>query len=181
MDTGDYLMQFSSQLANAVVRISDDGMHVNIKGNVLNASRYDSMQLVAPSPATRGVSYSGSALPYPCPQIAFEGTPNVADVPANGMFDAVFAYPNSYYSHDAFTKVASSIFLTLSERGGERPAVFVRFELPDQNVLRTLTHRPERNVLGPSFHSLKEDILGIASQEEILRRMGTVKETYGLA
>ena len=170
-------LQFTSQLANAVVDIEGDKVH--IKGTVLSAARYESMQLVAASPATRGVSYSGSALPFPCPQIAFDETPNVADVPSNGVFDTVFDYPNSYYSHDAFTKVVSSVFLMLQERGAA--AVFVRFELPDRNILRSLTHRPERRMLGPQFHSMKEDIIGIASQEEILRRIGTVKETYGLA
>ena len=174
------IMQFTSQLANAVVDISDDGFQVSIKGAVANSGKYDSMQLIAPSPATRGVSYAGSALPFPCPQIAFEGTPNKAEVPSNGLFSAVFKYPNSYYSHDARTKVASSVFLVLQERGAGAP-VFVRFELPDQNVLRTLTHRPERNVLGPTFYVMKEDVMEIAGQEELLRRIGKVKEAYGIA
>jgi len=174
-------MQFSSQLANAVVQISNDGKRVDIKGTVSNPNNYTKMSLIAPNPSTRGASYSGSALPYPCAQIAFDRTPNIADVPENGVFSASFRYPNSYYSHDAFTKVVSSIFLTLQERDTDKPPVFVRFELPDQHILRTLTHRPERNVLGPSFHVFKEDILGVASQENIIRRIGKVKETYGLA
>jgi len=173
-------MKFSSKVADAVTKISDDGMKVEIKGNVLNPNMYKKMRLIAPNPSTRGASYSGSALPYPCPQIAFDGTPNTANIPEDGVFSAVFQYPNSYYSHDALIKVASSIFLILQEHGNDIP-IFVRFELPDQHKLRTLTHRPRRNVLGPSFHVLKEDIHGIASQEQILRRIGEVKENYDLA
>lgn len=176
-------VQYASQLANAVVNVLGPygNEKVSIKGEVVNPSRYESMQLIAACPPTRGVSYAGSALPYPCSQIAFDGTPNVADVQLSGVFDVVFEYPNSYYTHDAFTKVSPSIFLMLKERDAAVPAVFVRFELPDRNILRTLTHRPERRVLGPEFHVWKEEILGIASQESILRRIGEVKETYGVA
>ena len=176
-------VQYASQLANAVVNVegTEGRETVHIKGVVLNSARYESMQLLAASPATRGVSYSGSALPFPCSQIAFDGSPNVADVSENGVFDVVFEYPNSYYTHDAFTKVVSSVFLMLKERNPNVPAVFVRFELPDRNILRTLTHRPERRVLGPEFYVMKEEIMGIASQETLLRRIGGVKENYGLS
>jgi len=173
-------IQFVSQLANAVVDLVADNK-VRIQGSVLNPGRYKTMQLLAASPSTRGVSYSGSALPFPCSQIAFDRTPNVAAVPSTGVFDVVFEYPNSYYTHDAFTKVVSSVFLTLQEIDGNVPAVFVRFELPDMNILRTLTHRPERRVLGPEFYVYKEDLMGIASQESIIRRLGAAKERYGIA
>lgn len=173
-------MQYSSEYANAVVMVIKNGMQVSIKGNVSNPSNYEKMRLIAPNAATRGASYSGSALPFPCAQIAFDRTPNTADIDSNGEFEAVFTYPNSYYSHDGYKKIVSSIFLLLKEMEGQEPT-FVRFELPDQHILRTLTHRPEREDMGPSFYSKKEEVLGITSEENILRRIGSVKETYHLA
>jgi len=171
-------MHFSSSLATAYVTFGDDD-DVNIQGQVTNPELFSQMRLIAPHPPTRGVSYAGAALPFPCPNIAFDNTPNIVDVAADGHFGAVFKYPNSYYSYDNKSKVVSSIFLVLVRAPAE--PLFVRFELPDRNVLRSLTHRPERALKGPAFYTERAERIGIASQYDIISKHGNMKETHGTA
>jgi len=175
-------LNFQSSYAVAQFEISNiDTVKASVRiiGRVWQPERYRLMQLVAPSPPMSGVSYSGSALPYPCPQVAFDNTPNKAVVPQHGQFDVVFTYPNSYYTHDHATKVISSVFLILQEHEDIQP-VFVRFELPDRFVLRTLNHRKERREKGPAFYAM-ENHIEVMSQYDIIQRIGNVKELNGVA
>lgn len=157
--------------------VSVQGHAVRVAGRVLQPEAYAAMEVVAPCPPDRRASYTGSALPFPCAGVAFCGTPNRARVAADGRIDAAFAYPNAYYLADWNTRVAPSVFVILHPPSGD--AVFVRLELPDPLPLKTLTHRPERT--GPEFYARKADILGVQSQEAILRAMGATKEQHGVA
>lgn len=175
-------LSFQSSYAVAQFDISNidtPDASVRIIGRVWQPERYRLMQLVAPSPPTTGVSYAGAALPYPCPQVAFDRSPNKADVPRNGHFEVEFLYPNSYYTHDHNTKIVSSAFLILQENENIDP-VFVRFELPDRFALRTLNHRAERKEKGPAFYAM-EDHIEVMSQYDIIQRIGEVKELRGVA
>jgi hypothetical protein len=53
----------------------------------------------AANPATYNASFTGSGLPFPNPEVAFEGTPNNGAVTtgADGSFEFHVFYPNSYY------------------------------------------------------------------------------------
>jgi len=166
---------YTSAHADASIAISDDGV-VEIVGQVHAPEAYESVTLLAASPPTRGVSYAGSALPFPCPQIAFENTPNQMVVPQSGAFSAKMWMPNAYYSHDGIERVPPSIFLTLRKKGASVP-VFVRFELPDRFPLRTLTHRKERT--GPDFYTRKADAIGVRGQFEIMQMLERVKVMHG--
>ena len=174
--------EFAFENAHLVCRVQllpDEryGALVRIEGRVLRPEQYASMELVAASPPERRVSYTGSALPYPCAAVAFCNTPNRAALPPDGLIDVAFAYPNAYYTPDWHTKVAPSVFVVLRPAAGD--PVFVRLELPDLHALKTLVHRPERS--GPAFYARTADILGVQGQEAILRAVGAVKEHYGVA
>jgi hypothetical protein len=151
---------------------------VMVQGRVVQPDLYERIEVVAANPPEHRMSYSGSALPFPCADIAFCNTPNHAIV-TGGAIRATFEYPNSYYTPDAFTKVAPSVFVILRPAAGAGDPVFVRLELPDAYALRTLNHRQQRS--GPEFYSRKADILGVQSQEAILRSIGRVKEEHGVA
>lgn len=169
---------FENQYVTAQMQITESGA-VQIRGRVANRGAYDHAEIIAPAPIDRMTNYSGSGLPFPCAAIAFENTPNRIVVGPNGTFDGVFAYPNSYYTEDAFRKVPPSVFAILHRDGSE--PIHVRMELPEPVPLtvRTLTHRPLRT--DPEFYRIKEDLIGVRGAEATMRALNDVKVYNGLA
>ena len=151
---------------------------VQLSGKVNHPKYYKRMELIAPAPIDRRVSYSGSGLPFPCAAIALDGTPNHHEIQADGSFSTTFAYPNSYYSSDAAEKIPPSVFVVLHPTSGGAPN-WIRFELPDDLPVRTLTHRAERT--GPEFYAKKDDIVGIQGAEATMYAIANAKIKYGLA
>jgi len=152
---------------------------IAITGRVKNPNAYNKIQLIAANPIDRMTNYSGSGLPFPCASIAFENTPNKADIKTpTGEFQVFFRYPNSYNSLDAMEKIAPSLFAVFYT---EEEPTYVRFQLPERAPLqvRTLVHRPLRT--DPTFYSQKEHIIGIRGAEETMRRWADVKLFNGLA
>jgi len=170
-------MEFDNSYLFAHITI--DGFPVvRIQGTIKEPSRFMKVEVVAANPPMSMTNYSGSGLPYPCADHAFENTPNhqIIDGPT---FDVQFEYPNSYYVDGATTKVAPSVFFGFTTHSSTAPT-FVRLDLPDPLPLRTLTHRPTRK--GPEFYSRKAEIIGVpSSQEALLRMIGDVKEMHGVA
>jgi hypothetical protein len=169
---------FKNAYVHCVATIQEDVVVLN--GQITDMDKYSQVEVVAPNPIDRMINYSGSGLPFPCAQIAFEGTPNYTLVTSkDGIFKTTFKYPNSYYTNDAVTKVLPSVFFIM--RGNADP-VYLRFELPERDEIlnvRTLTHRPLHT--GPEFYSTKEDIIGICGAEETMRKLKDVKIAKGLA
>jgi hypothetical protein len=176
------MKQWSFQNAHVNCVIEElPALELRLRGLVLNPAKYKRVEVIAPNPIDRMASFSGSGMPFPCGAIAFEATPNWINVdPAgDGHFEGVFKYPNSYYTQDAKTKIKPSIFVILTPAAGE--PTFVRLELPDPLPVRTLTHREERGVLGPSFYTIKDDIIGVRGAEETMRRLAAAKMERALA
>lgn len=172
-------LRFENQYVSCVVHITESGS-LQLSGSIANMGAYIGVEIVAPAPIDRMMNYSGSGLPFPCAEIAFENTPNRFEVNESGKFAATFAYPNSYYTNDAFKKVVSSIFAVLHPKNNQDPIV-VRMELPEQVPLtvRSLTHRPKRT--DPEFYRLKTDIIGVRGAEDTMRALSDVKVYMGLA
>lgn len=154
------------------------GTEVRLTGMVYNPSAYQQMIVIAPNPMNRITSYSGSGLPYPCPNMAFENTPNKEAVPKTGAFDVKFFYPNSYYLDNNMEKVPPSIFFILHRPSVAEPES-IRIELEDNCVLRTLTHRPQRN--GPQFYASKDTLIVPQTAEGVMRTLKEYKVKYSLA
>lgn len=173
-------LTFSNEYVACTMVITESGS-VQLQGRIHNRSAYKTVEVVAPAPANRMMNYSGSGLPFPCAEIAFENTPNRLLVGEGGQFQATFAYPNSYYTHDAFNKIVSSVFVVLHPHKANVEPIVVRMELPEQVPLtvRTLTHRPKR--VGPEFYTLKQDIIGVRGAEDTMRALSEVKVYMGLA
>lgn len=156
-----------------------------IEGKITSPSSYRSMEVMAPHPIDRRTSYHGSGLPFPCPPVALENTPNRVTPKGDGSFVATFQYPNSYYTFDGFTKIKPSIFFVLvPKEGGEEGTVYLRFELPENPALflRTLTHRQGR-AQGPAFYSQKDQLLDPIprSAEHVMRAIKQFKASHDIA
>lgn len=170
---------FNDQYAAASVQVIEDN-RISISGKINNAAHYDRMELLAPNPIDRNISYSESGLPFPNPVVAFEETKNFYLIPGNGVFDnIVFMYPNGYYVVGGKEKIAPSVFLILHPVNGDRP-VHIRFEMKDNLPLRTLTYRPN-HAKGPIYYGVKESLIEIQGAEGTARAYGDAKINYDLA
>lgn len=169
---------FENQYVSMQVQITDRAS-VQLRGKILQRAAFDYVEVMAPAPIDRMTNYSGSGLPFPCAAIALENTPNHITVGHDGLFAGTFAYPNSYYTEDAFQKVVASIFVVMHK--ANQDPIIVRMELPEPVPLtvRTLTHRPKRT--DPEFYRVKEDIIGVQGAEATMRALANVKVYMGLA
>lgn len=164
-------------------------LKLRLTGSIKNPSQFSNIVLMAPCPVQRLMNYFGSALPFPCAQVAFDQTPNYIDLtrPVDGAttaptdFNVVFEYPNGYYTADHADLVPPSIFFALTPISANQP-MYVRFELPNPHPLKTLTYRPGF-AAGPEFYAKKIDLLTEVpeTQEQYLRSIGKMKIEYDLA
>ena len=170
-------MIFENSFVKCDIKTVDDCRNIHLTGIVYNRPMYKNVVFVANSPVDRKASYSGTGLPFPCADIAFEGSKNVAMVDNNGIIDIKFSYPNSYYSVANKKKIISSVFLIIEPIDGQKE--FIRFELDDLYPLRTLTNRETR--LGPEFYSNKYEILPIDTSHEIMKIYAQIKIDHMIA
>jgi hypothetical protein len=150
---------------------------IKLTGLVHNRMYYKNVFLIAPNSVAKTASYSGTGLPFPCADIAFENSPNLYEVSASGVIDAVFSYPNSYYTVANKKKIISSVFAIIEQQDGQQH--FVRFELKDLYPLRTLVNRETRT--GPDFYALKHEILPVDTAEVVMREYAKIKVANGIA
>ena len=167
-------MIFENEYVNCSAQIDDN--LVKLQGQIL-MKPFARAEIFAPNPIDRMVNYSGSGLPFPCSQIAFEGTPNYfVTTDPSGSFSVTFKYPNSYYTEDQWTRIPPSIFFKIFSADAGQDPVFVRFALPNPDILnvRTLNFRTKLRA-GPPSYSIKEDIIPICGAEETMRRYRDLK------
>jgi len=150
---------------------------IQISGVIINRNLYKNILLIASNPIDKRSSYHGTGLPFPCADIAFEGSANKYEVGMSGNFNVTFSYPNSYYSVADKHKILSSIFFIIEKQDNAKE--FVRFELKDNYPLRSLVNREERN--GPEFYSTKYDMLPIDTSEAIMKEYAKMKSEKKIA
>ena len=85
--------------------------------------------------------------------------------------DIKFKYPNSFYSRNGKNKILPSIFIQLTENSGKH--FQLQYELADLVSMRTLINRESRK--GPEFYSSKDDILPIATAENVMYEYSKAK------
>ena len=161
------------------VHVLPDG-DVSVKGQVLNPSHFEKMEVYASAPINRMTSYSGSGLPFPCAAVAFDNSPNYHLIVAEGGFDIKFLYPNGFLMQDATAKVPPSVFIKLTPKTKGVEPIQIRYGLADPLPLRTLVNRPN-HLLGPIFYSAKEDIVPIAGAEATMLNIASAKSMYDIA
>lgn len=170
-------MILQDSVVNCAIEYSSDYSHVYIQGSVYNPQTYKKMMLIAANPIDRMTNYSGSGLPFPCAEIAFENTPNKIIIDASGQFSTTFKYPNSFYAQNGIDKIISSVFFLLYDANNK--VLNKQIELLDWCVLRTLTHRSARK--SPEFYAAKDYLLPIANAETVMREYAKKKIEYDIA
>lgn len=175
------MQSFQNEHVSFTVQFLPD-RRLALQGSVENAKRFVRMQIMAAHPIQQMTSYSGSGLPYACPNMAMENTPNVYDIPNQGDFSTVFSYPNSYYTNDGMQRIPPSLFFILIPMQGD--PIFSQFTLPEESPLplRSLTHRAGRSN-GPAFYNAKDNVFAILpeSAEKTMRAYKDYKLAYDTA
>ncbi len=173
---------FDNEFVQCTVTIRDDlSAKMSVKGHVKQMAASREVVVSAANPMDRMTNYTGSGMPFPCQQIAFENTPNYARITEpSGSFDLEFSYPNSYYTTDAYTKIEPSVFVTLYWKDATKDKMVVRLPLVDRAPLRTLSYRPNF-YKGPEYYAVKTDIVGVRGAEATMRAIAEAKVQYGIA
>jgi hypothetical protein len=121
------------------------------------------------NPPTYNSSFSGSGLPYPSEEIAFENTPNRGVVEViYGKFEFTIKYPNSYYINLGSIYVEPHVKLMIVDQDNNMIGDMKIINLGEGIPYRTLTYPMQRDFNeGPLFYKRKEvDI--IRGQYQIL-------------
>lgn len=144
----------------------------SLKGGVLNLSTQSNVHVKfwAASPPTYSSNFSGSGLPFPNEDVAFEKSENIgtADI-SNGNFSFSLRYPNSYYTNMGSKYVHPEVQLQVFDTNTNKSVSEIQhINLGEGIPFRTLTYPEQRNWSeGPLFY--KKSILpSVRSQEQIL-------------
>lgn len=157
--------------------VGDFKIQGTLKGDLLQIASAGSpdhpivMEFWAANPPTYGASFSGSGLPFPNEQIAFEGTPNKGRVSiSGGSFDIQIVYPNSYYADLGKRYVAPQLqFHLVDSRTGRIITDDRAIPLGNGIPFRSLSWPQQRNWMkGPEFYYRPNQPLQ-RTQEQILR------------
>lgn len=116
-----------------------------------------------------GTSFSGSGLPFPNPEIAYNQTNNSGQVQAdNKTFSFKIKYPNAYYVGLGTLYVPPHVNIKVVEPGS--PDKYITIQIDEGIPFRTLTYPspPSKNPrISPMFYSLHAE--EVRTQEQILR------------
>jgi len=155
------------------IDIKDNDIY--IKGSIINPENYKNMFIIAPSPLNKNSSYSGSALPFPNSDIAFENTKNNYIIKNDGLIDTIFKYPNSFYDIDGKTKIVPSIFFILDKNK-------IVYNLPDLYKLKTLNDRFKYNdTYNPFFYDKDRLLTKIDTSENLMYKYSKLKISNNIA
>ena len=122
----------------------------------------------AASPPTYNSNFSGSGLPFPTEDIAFDNTPNkgVAEI-VNGKFSFSMKYPNSYYINMGTVYIPPHVKLVIVNKDNIKVGDIQQVNLGEGIPFRTLTWPVQRKWSnGPLFYENKD--LPVRTQYEIL-------------
>jgi hypothetical protein len=148
----------------------DDKNGYIVKGTVKNIYNVGNLYLkyTASNPPTYGGNFSGSGLPHPSEEIAFENTPNRGVVPlVNGNFKFKLKYPNSYYINLGTVYVNPTVKVIVVDSNNKPLTNVEVLNLGEGIPFRTLSWPTSRNWnAGPLFY--KNDNLPVRTQYEIL-------------
>jgi hypothetical protein len=120
----------------------------DIDGKIGQMSNFEKLYVKysAPNPPTYNSNFSGSGLPYPTEEIAFENTPNkgVAEI-VNGKFSFTIRYPNSYYINMGSVYVGPHVKLLIVDKDNRELSPVENIKLGEGIPFRTLTWPVQRN------------------------------------
>ena len=162
---------FNKDICQGVVLNEGNG-DITVSGTVKSNTSNPVVVFWAPNPPTYSTSYSGSGLPYPNPDVAYNKTPNTGAVRAiDRKFTFKIKYPNAYYIGLGSLYVPPSVHIKVCEPGMDDK--FFSLKVDEGIPYRTLTYPapPSKKPRdGPMFYSSEPQ--EVRSQETILRQSG---------
>lgn len=168
MNNNSSQVLFNKDICDGMLSNNGNGdlvVNGQLKTNILNASVY----YWAASPPTYGLSASGSGMPYPSPEVAYDRTPNKGVVNVvNNKFNFSIKYPNAYYIGLGSLYIPPHINFKISAQG--MPDSYFSVQVDDGIPFRMLTYpAPPTNKprISPLFYCEPEK--GARTQESILR------------
>lgn len=153
---------FSSKECTA--NITFDSEHIQVNFTLHHAQSNSPVEFVASAPAVRNNSFSGSGLPYPSEEIAFENTSFKGTLVLNGTSGELTLadLPNSFYIKLGSVLIPPAVKLTYITKDHTSKSAYI--VLCDSIPYRTLTYDYRRS--SPGFYDRD---LPVRSQEQILR------------
>jgi hypothetical protein len=134
-----------------------------ITGTVQSETENPDITFWAAAPPDHMNSFSGSGLPFPNPEVAFENTPNIGKVSTkNRNFTFRIKNPNSYYAALGTGYIPPTVYIKIC--GENEPEKITSIKIDDGIPYRSLTHIKEHNI---NFYNVPEQ--EVRSQEQILR------------
>lgn len=145
----------------------------NLKGNLLQLSNQNNLYIKywAANPPNYSSNFSGSGLPFPNPEIAFEKSDNVGTEKLNKeTFSISLKYPNSYYKNMGTVYVHPEVQIQVFDSNSNKSVSEIQhINLGEGIPFRTLTYPHQRNWNeGPMFYKTP-NMPSVRSQEQILR------------
>jgi hypothetical protein len=159
----------NSFLNNIKIKRNNDNYVLLITGDVIDENNEEYyIKYTAATPPTYSSNFSGSGMPFPNEDIAYDDTPNKGIVQViNGKFSFSIKYPNSYYINMGTIYVEPHVKILLVNKDNksiEEPKVI---NLGQGIPFRTLTWPNQRNWSdGPLFY--KNNNLPVRTQYQIL-------------
>lgn len=131
--------KFNTPKCSGVIHTDSDGWEITVQGVCqVNAS---SLRYAAASPPDLRMSRAGSGLPFPNDTVAYEGSPNVGEVPVSkGRFSFKVTCPNSYYTKNGSELVKPHVHVTVGTEYIDIPLASARVA-----ANRSLTSMPGRS------------------------------------
>ena len=139
--------------------------HVRIVGKVNENVKDLTLTFSASAPCDRRTSFSGSGLPFPNAEYAFDNSPNVGSIKLgqNNSFILEMSIPNSYYMGLGTILIPPTIYFTYNNGYAIKKQ---SVQICDSIPYRSLTYPSSRT--SPSFYS-SFSTLPVRGQEEILK------------
>ena len=140
-------MKINNKYISADITI--DNKEITISGT----KKYNNaINIIAANPPDTLGNYSGTNLPFPSTDIAFENTKNKFNIKSQNI-NIKLEYPNSYYCIlNGRDKIPPTIYI-----GDENNDNIVSFSLEDNCPLKTLISRNDNNL--PHFYNDKYHVL----------------------
>jgi uncharacterized protein YlzI (FlbEa/FlbD family) len=135
--------QFISDELNGTITYDPDTTIFLINGQFPFAPN-QKIKYWAANPINRIYSYSGSALPFPNPEVAYENTPNQGyqRLDNQGRFIIKLEHPSGYYVRQGKLLLNPHVHLKLENYDG--PNVIYNLTIADHFPYRSLKNLPDR-------------------------------------
>ena len=159
--------------------LTNSNGNIVIKGTVKSSQLNPKITYWASAPPNYRTSYTGSALPYPNPTIAYQNTPNKGTTIANNrQFQINLKFPNSYYAGFGNVYMQPHIHFKICEGENSCDDKVFTLNLSEGTPFRLLTYPspPETAPRCSPMFYYGRDRYPVRTQEQILVDSGYPKE-----